>query len=45
MKSYEKIEMEIICLLEEDIIRTSDKDNVEEMPDFGENGPFGAFNK
>ena len=36
MKLYEKIEMEIIFLGYEDVIRTSKNDNVEEMPDFPE---------
>ena len=36
MKLYEKIEMEIIFLSSDDVIRTSQNDNVEEMPDFPE---------
>ena len=36
MKLYEKIEMEIIFLCDEDVIRTSPNDNVESMPDFPE---------
>ena len=37
MKLYEKVELEIIFLLKEDVIRTSQNDNVEDMPDFPEN--------
>ncbi len=36
MKLYEKIEMEIIFLCDEDVIKTSQNDNVETMPDFPE---------
>ena len=36
MKLYEQIEIEIIFLQNDDVIRTSQNDNVEEMPDFPE---------
>ena len=36
MKLYEKIELEIIFLNGDDVIRTSQNDNVEPMPDFPE---------
>ena len=36
MKLYEKIEMQIIFLQNTDVIRTSQNDNVENMPDFPE---------
>ena len=36
MKLYEKVELEIIFLLKEDVIRTSQNDNVEDMPEFPE---------
>ena len=34
---YQQVELDIIFFCEEDIIRTSQNDNVEEMPDFPEN--------
>ena len=36
MKLYEKVELEIIFLSSEDVIKTSQNDNLEEMPDFPE---------
>ena len=36
MKLYEKVELEIIFLQNTDVIRTSQNDNVENMPDFPE---------
>ena len=35
-KQYEKIELEIFFLIEEDVVRTSQNDNVIDMPDFPE---------
>ena len=35
-KIYEKAEMKILVFLEEDVIRTSQNDNLEPMPDFPE---------
>ena len=35
-KQYKKIELEIIFLIEEDVVRTSQNDNVIDMPDFPE---------
>ena len=35
-KIYEKAEMKVLVFLEEDVIRTSQNDNVEPMPDFPE---------
>jgi hypothetical protein len=35
-KTYTKIEMEVITLTQEDVIRTSQNDNVESMPEFPE---------
>ena len=35
-KIYEKIEVEIVFFLKEDIVRTSSNDNLEDMPDFPE---------
>ena len=37
MKLYEKIEMQIIFLQNDDVIITSQNDNVEDMPEFPEN--------
>ena len=36
MKLYEKVELEIIFLNNADVIRTSQNDTVEPMPDFPE---------
>jgi hypothetical protein len=36
MKSYETIEIKIMLLDEEDIIKTSNNDNVEDLPEFPE---------
>ncbi len=33
---YQEIELEVIVFAQEDIVRTSNNDNVEEMPDFPE---------
>ena len=35
-KIYEKVEMKIIVFLEEDVIKTSQNDNLESMPEFPE---------
>ena len=35
-KIYESIELEILSLSAEDVIRTSQNDNVSDMPDFPE---------
>ena len=35
-KIYEKAEMKVLVFLEEDVIRTSQNDNLEPMPDFPE---------
>ena len=35
-KIYENIQLEIVYFSEEDIVRTSKNDNLEEMPDFPE---------
>ena len=35
-KIYEKAQIKVIVLLEEDVIKTSKNDNVESMPDFPE---------
>ena len=35
-KIYEKAELRVLVFLEEDVIRTSQNDNVEPMPDFPE---------
>ncbi len=37
MKTYQNLELEVVFFLEEDVIRTSNNDNVTEMPDFDEN--------
>jgi len=37
MKTYQNLELEVVFFLEEDVIRTSNNDNVGEMPDFPEN--------
>ena len=36
MKSYETIKIQIILLDKEDIIKTSNNDNVEDLPEFPE---------
>lgn len=36
MKTYQNLELEVVFFLEEDVIRTSNNDNVGEMPDFPE---------
>ena len=36
-KIYENIELELLFFSEEDVIRTSQSDNIENMPDFPEN--------
>ena len=36
-KIYERIEINLLVFPCEDIVRTSNNDNVEEMPDFPEN--------
>lgn len=36
-KIYENVELEVLFFLEEDVIRTSQSDNIENMPDFPEN--------
>ena len=38
-KQYDGIELSLIFLINEDVIRTSQNDNVEDMPEFPEN-PF-----
>ena len=35
-KIYENVELEVVFFFEEDIVRTSSYDNVEEMPEFPE---------
>jgi hypothetical protein len=35
-KIYEKAEMKVLVFLEEDVIKTSQNDNLEPMPDFPE---------
>ena len=35
-KIYEKAQVEVLIFLEEDIVRTSQNDNLEQMPDFPE---------
>lgn len=35
-KIYEKAQVEVLIFLEEDIVRTSQNDNLEPMPDFPE---------
>ena len=35
-KIYEKAELKVLVFLEEDVIRTSQNDNLEPMPDFPE---------
>ena len=37
MKKYEELKLEIVFFFEEDIVRTSQNDNVGEMPEFPEN--------
>lgn len=36
-KNYESFTLEIVFFCEEDIVRTSQNDNVTDMPDFPEN--------
>lgn len=36
-KIYDNVELEVLFFLEEDVIRTSQSDNIENMPDFPEN--------
>ena len=36
-KIYENVELEVVFFLNEDVIRTSNNDNVGNMPDFPEN--------
>ena len=36
-KNYENIELKIVYLSVEDIVRTSNNDNVSDMPEFPEN--------
>ena len=36
MKTYQDLELEVVFFLEEDVIRTSNSDNTEEMPEFPE---------
>ena len=36
-KNYEQIQLEIVFFCSEDIVRTSQNDNVENLPDFPEN--------
>ena len=36
-KIYKNIELEVLFFSEEDVIRTSQSDNIENMPDFPEN--------
>ena len=36
-KIYKNMELEVVFFNEEDIVRTSKNDNVENMPDFPEN--------
>lgn len=38
-KSYQNIELEILFIATEDIVRTSPTDNVENMPEFPEDPP------
>ena len=35
-KIYEKAELKVLVFLEEDVIKTSQNDNLESMPDFPE---------
>lgn len=37
MKQYEELTLEVVFFLEEDVVRTSQNDNVSDMPDFPEN--------
>lgn len=37
MKKYENVELEIVFFCNEDIVRTSPTDNLEDVPDFPEN--------
>ena len=36
-KIYEKIQLELVYFFEDDIVRTSQNDNLEDMTDFPEN--------
>ena len=36
MKTYENLEIKIVAMSESDVIRTSQYDNVEDLPDFPE---------
>lgn len=36
-KTYQEMELEVVLLSQEDIVRTSQNDNVSDMPDFPEN--------
>ena len=36
-RNYENVELEIVSFCSEDVIRTSQNDNVSDMPDFPEN--------
>ena len=40
MKNYQNVELEIVFFCIDDIVRTSQNDNVHDMPDFPEN--FGS---
>ena len=40
MKNYQNVELEIVFFCIDDIVRTSQNDNVQDMPDFPEN--FGS---
>ena len=35
-RNYENVELEIVFFCSDDVIRTSNNDNVEDMPDFPE---------
>lgn len=35
-RNYENVELEIVLFCSDDVIRTSNNDNVEDMPDFPE---------
>ena len=41
-KNYKQMEFEIVFFNDDDIVRTSQSDNVTEYPDFPEAGDFGG---
>ena len=41
-KTYQEMELEVVLLSQEDIVRTSQNDNVSDMPDFPEDINFNS---